>query len=302
MAQHQSMGSRHSGLRRGHTGVAMISASEAPARLRPLSTRLSLREYLRELRARREYLRAVPINELRAEHFDTVLGNLWFLLTPIVQTGIYMLIFGVLLNVDRGVSNYPLYLVIGILTFRLFGDAMSSGARSMRRNETLMRTLYFPRAIIPLAASIENFLRFLPGVAVMIILALATGETPTWRWLLLPPIFFIAFVFVTGTGLTTARLGHAIPDLANIIPHVTRLAFYSSGVLYDPTRFTDNEVALAFFDINPLYQLLSLTRWALMNEPVTSWFWLAAPAYALVSFLAGFIYFWRGELRYGSQR
>lgn len=280
----------------------MTNSNEAPATLRPLSTRLPLREYLRDLRARQEYLRAVPINELRAEHFNTVLGNLWFLLTPIVQTAIYLLIFGLLLDIDRGVSNYPLYLVIGVLTFRLFGDSMSSGARSMRRNETLMRTLYFPRAIIPLAASIENFLKFLPGLAVMIILALATGEIPSWRWLMLPPIFLIAFIFVTGTALSTARLGHAIPDLVNIIPHVTRLAFYSSGVLYDPTRFTQNETALMFFDINPMYQLLSLTRWALMEEPVTTWFWLTAPAYALVSFLAGFLYFWRGELKYGSQR
>ena len=282
--------------------MVMTSAPSTAPQLRPLSTRLSLREYLRDLRARREYLRAVPISELRAEHFDTVLGNVWFLLTPIAQTAIYLAIFGVLLEVDRGVGNYPLYLVIGILTFRLLGDAMSGGARSMRRNETLMRTLYFPRAIIPLAASIENFLRFTPGVAVMVIVALSTGESLTWRWLMLPPIFFIAFVFVTGTGLATARLGHAIPDLTNIIPHVIRVAFYSSGVLYDPRRFTENDAVLALFDVNPMYQLLSLVRWAMMDQPVSGWFWLAAPAYALVSFLGGFIYFWRGELRYGSQR
>ena len=282
--------------------MAMTSASEAPRTLRPLSTRLSLREYLRDLRSRQEYLRAVPVNELRAEHFDTVLGNLWFLLTPMLQTGIYLLIFGVLLNVDRGVDNYPLYLVIGVLIFRLFGGALSGGASSMRRNETLMRTLYFPRAIIPLAASIQNFLQFLPGVVVIVVLALATGETPTWRWLLLPAVLAITFVFVSGTGLITARLGHAIPDLANIVPHLTRLAFYSSGVLYDPSKFTENDLALTLFDINPLYQLLSLARWSLMSEPIPSWFWLSATAYAIVSLVGGFIFFWRGELRYGSQR
>lgn len=270
--------------------------------LRPITQRPTLREYLRELADRREYVRAVPLSEIRVKHLDTVLGNVWFLVNPLMQTAVYFLIFGVLLEIDRGVENYPVFLVIGVLVFRLFSQSVSGGANSMRRNETLMRSLYFPRAIIPVSSALANFYMFLPGVLIMIALVLFTGEGIALRWLALPVVLVIALVFVMGGTLITARLGHIFPDLSNVLPHITRLLFYGSGVIYQPESFTQNENALLLFDINPMFQLVSLARWSLMGQPISQWFWITAPLYAVVTLLFGFIYFWRNELSYGSAR
>lgn len=278
------------------------SVSPSDFGLRPITTRPTMSEYLHELNGRREYIRAVPLSELRVQHLDTVLGNVWFLVNPIMQTAVYFLIFGVLLEIDRGVENYPVYLVIGVLVFRLFSQSITGGANSMRRNETLMRSLYFPRAIIPMSSALANFYMFLPGIAVMVGAVLATGEGIALRWLALPVVLLIALVFVAGGTLITARLGHVFPDLSNVLPHLTRLMFYGSGVIYRPESFTTNENALLFFDVNPMYQLISLARWSLMGHPISQWFWITAPIYAIVTFVLGFLFFWRNELSYGSNR
>jgi teichoic acid transport system permease protein len=165
-----------------------------------------------------------------------------------------------------------------------------------------MRSLYFPRAIVPLATTLGNFYMTLPGVLVIVIVAVATGEPPSWRWLALPFVLAIMLTFVAGCSMFTARLGHIFPDLDQILPHGTRLLFYASGILYDPAAFTENDTVLAMFDLNPVYQLISLIRWVVMAEATPPWFWLSSTAYALFALATGFVYFWRAELTYGSPR
>ncbi|MGI9622698.1 MAG: ABC transporter permease [Acidimicrobiales bacterium] len=274
----------------------------ASPELTPVTGHSTLREYLADLWDRREFVRAMPRHELHAQNLDTALGNFWFLINPILLTGIYWLIFGVLLDVNRGADNYVTFLLIGVLLYRFFASTTVVASRAMFRNRGLVRSLYFPRAVIPLAVSLSSLYTLMPGLLVLFITAIVTGEVPDWRWLFFPAVVAITFVFVTGSILIFARLGHSFRDLSSILPHVTRLGFYASGVLYDPEAFTDNPAALALFDVNPLYQFISLGRWSIMEQDVSWWFWITAPAWALASVIYGFVYFWRAETTYGSER
>ncbi len=269
--------------------------------LEPITGRASLRDYLGQLRERREFIVTMPKHELHAENLDTVLGNLWFLLNPILLSTVYLLIFGVLLDVDRGADNYIPFLVSGVMLYRLWAGGATTGARVMWRNRGLVRSLYFPRAILPIASALTEVLTFLPGVAVLLVVALVTGETVDWQWLLLPIPLLVLAVFTQGSMFFTARLGHTFRDLSTLLPHITRMGFYGSGVLYDPERFTDNTWALLVFDLNPLYQFITLARWCILDIDINWWFWLTAPAYALAALVGGFVYFWRAEMTYGSR-
>lgn len=279
----------------------MSVETEAPE-LVPVTGHSSLREYVGELWDRREFIRAMPRHDLHAQNLDTALGNLWFLINPLLLTGVYWLIFGVLLDVNRGSDNYLVFLIIGVLLYRFFAGTTVAASQSMFRNRGLVRSLYFPRAVIPISVGLSNLYTLMPGLLVMAITALLAGEVPDWRWLLFPVVVAITFVFVTGSILLFARLGHSFRDLSSVLPHVTRLGFYASGVLYEPERFTSNTAVLALFDINPLYQFSSLGRWSIMEQDVNWWFWLTAPAWALASLGFGFVYFWRAETSYGSER
>jgi teichoic acid transport system permease protein len=270
--------------------------------LQPVTGRLGLGAYLRELAARRDFILTVPRQELQAQHMNTVLGNLWFLVNPLLQTAVYYLIFGLLLETDRGLDNFIVYLVIGVLTLGYFNQTIVKASRLIEANETLIRSIYFPRAVIPAASALTNLYTYLPAFAVMVFVALITGERPGWRWLLLPLIIGALFVFVSGTGFLFARLGNAFRDLSQIIPHGTRLLFYASGTIFDPRAFSEDPAVLIWFEINPLYQFLTLIRWCLIDVATPWWFWIAAPLWAIFSLVTGFLVFWRGELGYGSTR
>ena len=275
---------------------------QAERKLKPVAGSGSLALYLRELRSRIDFIRSMPNHDLHAQNMDTVLGNLWYLFNPLLLTLVYYLIFGLLLNVDRGVGNYVGFLVIGVLMFNFFSQASIKASQSMVKNETLVRSLYFPRAAIPLASALGSFYVFAPSVVVMAVVSLALGEPPTWRWLFIPVVLAIALVFVAGAVLMLARFGNSFRDLHSLLPHLVRLLFYASGTLFDPERFTDDDVVLWLFDLNPLYEILSLMRWCFLARPVPLWFWPTATAWALGLFVVGFLYFWKGELKYGSRR
>lgn len=270
--------------------------------LQPVAARLGLVAYLRAVAGRREYIVTVPRQDLRTQHMNTVLGNLWFLLNPLLQTAVYFLVFGLLLGADRGLDNFIVYLIVGVLTLGYFNQTIMQASRLIESNQTLIRSIAFPRAVIPAASALTNLYTYLPSFAVMVFVAVVTGERPGWRWLVLPLILAALFAFVAGAGFVFARLGNVFRDLSNIIPHGTRLLFYASGTIFDPRSFSSDPTVLLCFELNPIYQFLTLIRWCLIDIPTPWWFWLSAPAWGIATLVVGFVVFWRGELSYGSAR
>src|SRR4051794_41633506 len=109
---------------------------------------------------RRDFVVAMPMEEVRAAHRDTLLGNLWHLGNPLLSTVVYYLVFGVMLGVDRGVDNYILWLMIGVFGFGLTQRSVLGGATSISSNRGLMRAIRFPRALLPVSVVISRVLTF----------------------------------------------------------------------------------------------------------------------------------------------
>ncbi len=270
--------------------------------LRPVLARPPLRSYVSELWNRRSFIQNVPLNNLRAQNMDTVLGNLWFLVNPALQTGVYFLIFGVLLGTDRGIENYLAYLIIGVLTFNVVSQAVLAGSRCMASNLALVRSLYFPRAVIPLSTALTSIYTYLPGLVVILAVVIGSGERPALRWLVVPPVLALGGVFVVGATLAVARLGSRLPDLYSLLPHVLRLLFYLSGILFDPRAHTSNRWVRLAFDINPVYELVTTLRWALLGTEIRGWMWVALLSWTAAALIGGCVLFWRAETTYGSER
>src|SRR5688572_2784464 len=115
-----------------------------------LGTTPGVVEYLKALWVRREFAIAIPTAELQAQHRNTVLGGLWHLLNPLLQMGVYYLVFGVILDVNRGVDNFLGFIAIGVFTFHFTTKSVTAGAKAITSNEGLIRAIMFPRAILPL--------------------------------------------------------------------------------------------------------------------------------------------------------
>ena len=280
-----------------------VSTRDGTRELTLLGSKQPLAAYLRSIWARRELAREIAAGELRAENQDTVFGALWHLLNPLLLTAVYYLMFGIIFEGARGnVENFVAFLTIGIFVFRYTQKSTQSGAKSLVTNEGLIRSIQFPRAVLPLSTVLQETMALVPATAVMLFIALVTRETPGWTWLLLVPMFALQGVFNLGAAMFMARVTDIFTDTKNLLPFVFRLLFYMSGILYDVERFansTDHPILWQLFHANPIYVFISIARDSIMSHEVDPLNWALAAGYALLVFLVGFLFFRGGEARYG---
>lgn len=265
-------------------------------------------QYLRDLWARREFIIQVPLEDVRARNQNTFLGMAWLVLTPLLTIGVYFVIFGLLLNISRGLDNYIGFLAVGYLMYNFIGRGVPSGARIIPSNISLIQSVHFPRAALPISSALQDFFTFIPAMYVMLVVVLLSGlptsvpnESVRWQWILMLPIILMALMMVIGLKMIVARLGNALPDLGQVLPHIMRMIFYGSGVIYEPTRFTQNhEWVETLFNFNPFFEILSLARNVILADyPIDNRLWIYAALWSVGLMVGGTVFFWRGELNYG---
>ena len=268
--------------------------------LRKVGGRPPLRTYVRDLWKRRHFTIEMARGMTDSSNEGHRLGGLWEILTPLMWAALYLFIFGVVVPTRAGTDNFVGYLVSGLFIFRYVAGCMALGAKCIRKSQGLITSLQFPRALVPMAASTAEMFSLIPALFVMTVLAVASGEHIRLQMLLLLPAVALTFVFTLGLSMAAARIVDALPDLANMIPFVTRLMMYVSGVFFSIDHFAGKGTLGHVLSYQPLAIYIELARSALLEEVVvrpTAWLW--AIGWAVAMFSVGFIYFWRAEARYG---
>lgn len=286
--------------------MTQLSAAGPGDGLSRLGVTPPLREYLGQVWRRREFALENAIGDLRSEHMDTALGNAWHLLNPILLVTVYYVVFDLILNATRGVTNFIGFLSVGIFAYQWATKAITGGARSIVGNEGLIRSLQFPRALLPASAVLKETVAFLPGIAVMLVVVLGTGEGVTASYLLAIPVFALQFLFCLGAALLVARASHHFRDTLNVLPFLFRLVFYGSGILYAVDArfhgaFEQTWVQVVFL-ANPFYGIVTLWREAFMTTQTADnlgWMWVSLTVWSVGLFIAGVVVFRAGEWDYG---
>lgn len=268
--------------------------------LHPPGSFAPLHIYLQRIWERRGYLIYGARTELQSRNQNTVLGNLWHLLNPILGIAVYYLIFGLLLDTTRGVEYFLAFLAIGVFVFQFLNKSVTSCASCLRKNAGLIRSITFPRAIVPMSTIITELLAFLPGVVVMLAVTVLSGAPVLLSWLAIIPLTALLVAFNTGAGLIAARMNHQFPDFENVLPFVFRLLFYGSGVLFAVDAYLDTSGLLWLFVANPVYSFLTLYRWAILGMGASGWELVSVVAWTAGLLVAGFVWFRNGEASYGA--
>lgn len=268
--------------------------------LHRVGARPPLGTYLAETWQRRDFLFTMARSRLRAGFEKNRLGVVWLVLRPTLNALIYGLIFGVIQGGARP-PDYPAYVIIGVFLFEFFSRSMNDGSKSITGNRALVQSLAFPRLTLPLAEVVEHFLSLMPMLGVMFLYLMILGDYPRWEWLLLIPLLAVFSVFNAGVAMVGARLTVHIADLTQLLPFISRILFYTSGVLFDVNRLLANHPKLvALFDFHPIYQVLQIARGSLMAERTYDpMFWVYLSVWAVAIFVFGLLFFWVAEERYG---
>jgi teichoic acid transport system permease protein len=313
------------------------SLAELAARygLRPSSARPSLLSYLRMVWQRRHFIVAYSTARSVSMYTEARLGQLWQVLTPLLNSAVYYLVFGILFQANRGIEHYTAYLVTGVFIFGFTERSIVVGSTVMRANIALIRALHFPRASLPLAYVLVEFQQLLLSLLVLFAIVLGTGEPLTWYWLLLVPVMALQATFNMGAALIMARLGAGAQDVSQLIPFLTRIWRYFCGVMYSIASLPASLPLWAknVLQLNPAAVYISLTRYSIMatqrtNAPgakpfnaaacaafnakkipalqaychpttTISELWLVGLGWAVVTLAVGVVFFWQAETRYG---
>lgn len=277
--------------------LADLAASHG---LHRVGARPPLLKYLKRTWRQRDFIFALAAYRLRSELEENRLGIVWLVLRPMLNAAVYGLIFGLLQGASRG-ADYPAVVVTGVFLFEYFSASLSRGAKSITGNRALVQSLAFPRLTLPLAEVIEGFLSLLPSLVVLAILLPLLGHWPHWHWLLMAPLLAIFTVFNAGVAMFVARLTVHVQDLNQFLPFVTRILFYTSGVLFNvDTIFEQHPWVIQAYNFHPIYQVLKIARSILMgNQTYDPMYWWYFSAWAAVAFVGGLLFFWVAEERYG---
>ena len=230
--------------------------------------RPSLHAYIVTLWQRRHFIVGYATARNVSMYTEAKLGQIWQVLTPILNACVYYLIFGLLFDTARAVDHFPAFLVVGVFVFAFTERSIVTGSTVMRVNIQLIRALYFPRASLPLAYVIVELQQMLLGMGVVTIVMLASGQYPSWYWLLIIPAVILQTMFNTGAALIVARMGGAVADVSELIPFVLRISRYFCGVMYLIITVVSNRPTWVgqVLSLNPIAVYISLVRVGFMSS------------------------------------
>lgn len=210
--------------------------------------------YLREVWRRREFARELARSNLRAQHFNTVFGQLWLIINPLLLAGVYFVLVDILRRDSRG-AEFLGHLVAGLFAYYFVQQSVRYGVKSVVSGGRLILNSAFPRLLLPLASLVTAFMRFLPTVIVYVPLHLIIGLpiTPHLLWVVPITALLIGVAFGLTALVATAQV--YFRDLSSFLPYGLRVWLYISPILYYADEVPDRYRVI--LSINPLGPILS---------------------------------------------
>ena len=245
--------------------------------------------YVRTAWRRREFTFELARTNLRKQDFNTVFGQLWLVLNPLLLAFAYFVLVEIVREGSRG-PVFLAHLMAGLFAFTFVSRSITRGARSVVGGGRLILNTAFPRTLLPLASVLTAFMRLLPMLAVYAVVHVVAGLPVGLHLLWAIPILAALFVFASGVAMFAAAAQVYFRDLRSFLPYSMRIWLYASPVLYYadevPERFKTIIAA------NPLYPLLGSWSDVLNKGDSPSAGFLAwGFAWAVGAFVVGSLFF-----------
>jgi len=208
--------------------------------------------YLRALWSRRSFIAEFSRSELREQNYGSVFGQLWLILNPLLLSGVYFL----LIYIIGGHSDSTRYghLTASLFLFYLVSNSLSGGVKSITAGQRLILNTAFPRIMLPISALVIALFKFVPTLAVFLVMRSLLGLPFSWQMLWAIPVIAIALLMGLGMAILISCINVYFRDIASFLPYLTRSLLYLSPILY---QAADLSLKLKSIEIaNPIFYLL----------------------------------------------
>ncbi|HEY5629304.1 MAG TPA: ABC transporter permease [Candidatus Limnocylindrales bacterium] len=278
------------------TSPDAVRAVYTQPRLGPIAT---LRDTVDEVLSRRRLIMYLVRADLKKHGSDTLLGNIWWILDPLLSMLVYVVLISVILQ--SKIDAYPLFIFCAILPWKWFSSTIAGSTTSVIGREKIIKQVHFPKIVLPLSTSVGGIANFMFGLiplAAMMVLFFPTHLTP---WILLIPVVAaVQFLFTVGLSILLSSLTVFYRDIGLLTTHLLRLWFYLSPALYGTEqiqKLAENHKELAMiYDLNPFAGLFESYRYLIYYGQPPTWNLLAIVVVeSIVLLLAAVLIFRRLE-------
>ncbi len=196
------------------------------------STLPDLRTYIAALWDRRQFMLELARADLRSLRSSTALGNIWSVLDPLFQAGIYYFLYTVLRRGSTSQTQFLPVLIGGFFLFALSMSALGEGGSSIKRAKGLILNSTFPRALFPITSVYKSLRNFVPCACVFVVLFPLVGGQVGPGLFFLPLLFVLQVTMNVGIALLVSTFVTLVPDASNVMQYVSRVLFFATPVAY----------------------------------------------------------------------
>lgn len=242
----------------------------------------------------RELLYFLVWRDVKVRYKQTIIGGTWAILQPLLTMAIFTLIFGHFAKIPSDGLPYSIFTYTALLPWNYFSQAISRSANSLVGDSNLVRKVYFPRLVIPLASVTAPLIDFLVSFLVLLAMMFWFGIALRWTVLALPLFLLLALMTALAVGLWLSPLNVRYRDIGHTIPFLTQFWLFASPVAY-PLSLVPEKWRL-LYGLNPMTGVIEGFRWALLGKEGPDFGVMAISVIVVLTLLlTGIVFFGRME-------
>ena len=239
----------------------------------------------------RELLGVLVMRDLQVLYKQALLGAGWAILQPVFAVIIFSIIFGFIVKMPSEGVPYPLFAFAGVLPWTYFAEAVRRSGVGLVTDAELVRKIYFPRLIMPLANVVSPLVDFCIAFVVLLIVMAFYGIAPSAKMLVIPFLMIVAALLARSIGLWLAPINVRFRDIKHTLPFMIQIWMYASPIVY-PLSLVPEQYQM-LYSLNPMVGVIEGFRWAVFDKGEPNFMALGMSAAIIVVLLAGGLVFFR---------
>ena len=226
-----------------------------------------IRLNLPELVQYRELVFFLAWRDVKVRYKQTVLGAFWAILQPVVTMLIFSLFFGRLAKVPSDGIPYPIFSYTALVPWMLFATGLTQASNSLVNGANLLRKVYFPRLVMPIASVLVGVVDFALAFVVLLAMMVLYGFAPTTAIFWIPVLVLLTVTTSLGAGLWLAAFNVRFRDVRYVIPFLVEIWLLATPIAYPSSLLSETWRKL--YALNPMVGVVEGFRWALLGTVTT---------------------------------
>ena len=206
-------------------------------------------------------LKQLVAKDFKIKYRRSFLGVAWSVLNPLLMMVVMSIVFSTLLG--SNIENFPLYLILGNITYAFMSDSTSKAVTSILEASPLLKKVKIDRFVFPVQKILFALVNFAFSLIAVAIVMLWYRVVPTWHLVWLPVCLGLLMVFCIGIGLALSAATVFFRDIIHLWSVVLTAWNYLTPVFWDFQMLLDRGApawTINIIKMNPMYGFVTFMR------------------------------------------